>query len=95
MDKFSILASPNCRMFVVGSKRFIRSGMGSMDSIMAFTDHVGFKYVHDNRFLGQSKDKVFVFKTFVDLAGSGVGLVRHMQHDGDMENSWIMFDHVN
>jgi hypothetical protein len=27
MDKFSVLASPNCRNFVSGSKRFLRSGM--------------------------------------------------------------------
>jgi hypothetical protein len=94
MDKFSTLASPNCRNFVAGSKRFIRSGMGSLDSIMALKNHSGFKYVHDSRFPGQSKDKVFVFKMSVDLAGSGVDLVKRMQCGGDMENSWIMFDHV-
>jgi hypothetical protein len=30
----------------------------------------------------------------VDLPGSGVELVKRMQVGGDMENSWIMFDHV-
>ena len=35
-----------------------------------------------------------MFKMSVNLAGSGVDLVRRMQHSGDMENSWIMFDHV-
>ena len=62
MNKFSTLASPNCRNFVAGTKRFIRSGMGSLCSIMALINHSRFKYVHDSRFLGQSKDKVFVFK---------------------------------
>jgi hypothetical protein len=57
MDKYSILASPNCRNFVSGSKRFVCSGMGTMDSIMALKDHSGFKYVHGSRFPGQSKDK--------------------------------------
>ena len=94
MDKFSTLASPNCRNFVSGSKRFVRSGMGTMDSIMALKDHSAFKFVHGSRFPGQSKDKVFVFKMSVDLPGSGVELVKRMQVGGDMENSWIMFDHV-
>ena len=94
MDKFSNIASPNRHNFVSGSKRFVRSGMGTMDSIMALKDHSGFKYVHDSRFPGQSKDKVFVFKMSVDLPGSGVDLVKRMQVGGDMENSWIMFDHV-
>ena len=95
MDKFSTLASPNCRNFVSGSKRFVRSGMSTMDSIMALKDQSSFKYVHANRFPGQSKDKVFVFKMSVDLPGSGVDLVERMQEGGNMENYWIMFDHVN
>ena len=44
-DNFNTLASLNCRNFVSGSKRFVRSGMGTMDSIMAFKDHLDFKYV--------------------------------------------------
>ena len=94
MDKFSTLASPNYKNFVAGFKRFIRSGMGSLSSIMALKNHFGFKYVHDNRFPGQSKDKVFVFKMSVDIAGSGIDLVKRMQYARDMENSWIMFVHV-
>ena len=94
MDKFSILTSPNCRNFVSGSKRFVHSGMGTMDSIMALKDHLGFKYVHDSRFQGQSEDKVFVFKMTVDLPGSGVDLVKCVQVGRNMENSWIIFDHV-
>lgn len=65
-----------------------------MDKIMAFEDHYWLKYIHDSRFPRQSKDKVFVFKMFVNLAGSGINLVRCMQHNGDMKNSWTMFDHV-
>ena len=30
----------------------------------------------------------------VDLLGSGVDLVKRMHVGGDMENLWIMFDHV-
>lgn len=41
-DKFSTLASHDCWIFVVDSKHFIRSGMGSLESIMAIKDHFGF-----------------------------------------------------
>ena len=30
----------------------------------------------------------------VDLPGSGVDLVKRMQVKGDMENFWIMFNHL-
>ena len=76
MDKFSVLASPNCRNFVLGSKHFIRSGMSTMDSIMALKDHSGFKYVHGSRFPRQFKYKVFVFKMSVDLLESGMDIVK-------------------
>ena len=51
MNKLSNFISPNCRNFVSCSKRFVRSGMGTMDiSIMALKDHSGFKYVYASRF---------------------------------------------
>jgi hypothetical protein len=94
MDKVSTFASLNCRNFVCGSKRFLHSGMRTMDSIMALKDHFAFKFVHGSRLLRQSKDKAFVFKMFIDLLGSDMELVKKMQVGGDMENLWIMFDHV-
>ena len=94
MDKFSTFASPNFCNFVSSSKRFLHSGMGTMNSIMVLKDHYAFKFVHGSRFPGQSKYKVFVFKMYVDLPASGVELVKKMQVGGDMENSWIIFDHV-
>ena len=94
MDKFSNLSSPNIRNFVSGCKRFVRGGMGPMDSIMALKDYSGFKFIHENKFLGQSKGKVFVFKMSVDGPGSGVDLVKRMQPGGDLQDCWIMFDHV-
>jgi hypothetical protein len=32
---------------------------------------------------------------FVDRVGSGVGLGAQMQPEGNLENSWIMFNHVH
>ena len=78
MDKFSTFVSPNCCNFISGSKRFVRSGMGMMDSIMALKDHSDFKYVHDSRLPGQSKDKVFFLKMSVDLLRSGVDFVKRI-----------------
>jgi hypothetical protein len=94
IDKVSTLASPNCRNFVSGSKCFLRSGMRTMNNIMALKNHYVFKFVYCSRFLRQAKDKVFVFKIFVDLLGSDSKLVKRMQVGGNMENSWIIFDHV-
>jgi hypothetical protein len=48
--------------------------METIDSIMSLF----FKFVHGCRFPGQSKDKVFVFKMYVDLPSSGVELVKRM-----------------
>ena len=68
--------------------------MGPMDSIMALKDYSGFKFIHEKKFLGQSKGKVFVFKMFVDRPGSGLDLLKHIQLGGDLQDCWIMFDYV-
>lgn len=56
-----------------------------MDNIMASKDHLGFKYVYDSRFSWQYKDKVLVFKMYVDFVGSGVNTSRRMQCGGHGE----------
>ena len=50
-----------------------------MDSIIALKDHYAFKFVHGSQFLGQSKDKVFVFEMIVNLLGNGVELVKKIR----------------
>jgi hypothetical protein len=37
---------------------------------------------------------VFVYKTSKVGPGSGVHLVNRMQLGGDLQDAWIMFDHV-
>lgn len=49
--------------------------------------------MRDSKYQGQFKDKVFMFKMFVDLVRSGIDVVKHMQSGGNMEICWIMFDH--
>jgi hypothetical protein len=73
MAKFSTRAFPNCRNFTSGSKRFVCSGMGTMDSIMAHKDYSGFKYVHDSRFLEQFKDKVLCLQNVSRSSGKWCG----------------------
>ena len=87
MDKFSTHASPNYHTFVSSSKYFICSRMGTMDNIMAFKNHSSFKYVHGSKISGQSKNKVFVFKMYVDPKGSGVDLVQRLQVGGEPMNN--------
>lgn len=65
-----------------------------MDSIMALKNHWDIKYVHGSRFLGQSKNKVFVFKLSRDLQRNGMDLMKHMQVGGNMEKLFKIFDHV-
>lgn len=94
MDKFTALASTNCLNFVVGSKQFVGNDMVVMDNVLAMKDHYVFKFVQSSMFLRQSKDKIYVFKMFVDIPRSGVELVKRMQVIGDMENSKMMFNSV-
>jgi hypothetical protein len=92
LDKFEQLSSPNLRNTI----SLCRSGnkRGAYDSIMAMKTNTTIEYIHANVFPGQGKDKVYVFKMLEDGPGSGVDLVKRMQPGGDLENAWLIFDHV-
>ena len=51
-------------------------------------------YIHDSVFPSQGHEKVYLFKMLVNGLGSGVHLVRWMQLGGDLQNCFVMFDHV-
>ena len=53
-----------------------------------------FKYIHDSVFPGQGKERVYLFKMLLEGLSNGVDLVKRMQASGDLENGWMMFDHV-
>ena len=57
-----------------------------MDSIMALKDYLGFKFIHEKKFPGQSKGKVFVFKISVDRPRSRVDLVKRIQPGRDLQD---------
>jgi len=66
-----------------------------MDSILLLKSKSPYDYIQDSCFPGQMVGKkVFLFKMSLYGLGSGVDLVRHMQLGGDLQNSWLMFDHV-
>jgi hypothetical protein len=44
--------------------------------------------------MGQGSLKVYLFKMSTNGPTSGVNLVRQMQRVGDLENAWIIFDHI-
>jgi hypothetical protein len=94
MDRFATLSPSNCRNFVVEARRFVCSGMNTINSIVALNDNSNFKYIHYNWFPGQSINKVFVFKISIDLACSGIDFVQWMQVGRDIEHLQIMFNYM-
>jgi len=92
MDRFQYLSNQNIRN-VISSFRSINQ-RGVFNNIMTIKKESKFKYIHDSVFLGQEKEKVYVFKMFIEGPGSGVDLVKRMQPGGDLQNAWMMFDHV-
>jgi hypothetical protein len=88
------MASPNIRNKVM-SFRFLKR-YGVMDSITKLRGISLWAFFQVNKFPGQRADldKVFVFKMSEVGSGSGVDLVKPMQPGEDLENAWMMFDHV-
>jgi hypothetical protein len=93
-DRCKHLTSPTIRNAVTTFKIMRRFGV--MDNITKLRGVSNWRFVQQNRFPGQGADmdKVFVFKMSEVGPGSRVDLVKRMQPGGDLENSWIMFDHV-
>jgi hypothetical protein len=74
-------------------RRFCGQG-GYIDNILKLKKSSTYDYIHDSVFLGQGDELVYLFKMSTCGQGSGVSLVRRMQSSGDLENEWVMFDHV-
>jgi hypothetical protein len=93
-DRCKELNSSHLRNKVTTFKYLRR--LGVMDGIAKLRGVSTWAYVQRNQFPGQGdeKDKVFVFKMSEVGPGSGVDLVRRMQPDRDLENAWMMSDHV-
>ena len=94
LDKCRYISSPSIRNDV-SSFRYIKR-YGVMDGITMLRGCSNWPYVQENLFPGQGSDsdKVFVFKMSEIGPSSGVDLVKRMQPGGDLEDAWMMFDHV-
>ena len=77
------------------SFRYMRR-FGVMDSITKLRGSSNWAFVQENKFpsQGSDSDKVFVFKMSEVGPGSGVGLVKRMQVGNDLQDAWMMFDHI-
>jgi len=94
MLMFVPLCSPNIRNLISSFKHHSRN-MGSFDSILMLKFLRPYDYIQDNYFPKQQfGQKIYLFKMTVEGDGCGVDLVKRMQLGGDLENSWMMFDHV-
>ena len=93
-DKFKLMSSPSVHNEVT-TFRYLRR-FGVMDSITRLRGTSNWAFIQENRFPGQGadSDKVFIFKMSEVGTGSGVDLVKRMQVGEDLEDAWMMFDHV-
>jgi len=94
LDKCKYLNSPSIQNEVT-SLKYLRK-FRVIDSITKLRGSSTWVFVQESKFpsQGTNVEKVFVFKMFEIGPGSGVDLVRLMQVAGDLENLWMMFDHV-
>ena len=94
LDKCKFITSPNIRNEVSSFKHFKKFGI--IDSITKLRGASKWAFVQESKFPGQGtdKDKVFVFKMSEISPGSSVDLVKRMQAGGDLQCTWMMFDHV-
>lgn len=92
-DKWAKLSTPSIRNMIAEARSFCGQG-GYIDNILKLKKSSTYDYIHDSVFPGQGKDLVYLFKMSTCGVGSGVDLVKRMQPGGDLENEWVMFDHV-
>ncbi len=91
--KFCELNSPNVHNLIASFKH-CPSG-GYIDSILELKLKNSYDYIQECCFLGQVLgQKAFIFKMSINGVGNGVSLVTRMQPSKDLQNTWIMFDHV-
>ena len=91
MDRFQMLSNPSIWNFI---SSFHSNNRGVIDNIMTMKRESKFEFIYDNVFPGQGKEKVYVFKMLTERPGSGVDLIRRMQVGGDLQNTWMIIDHV-
>jgi hypothetical protein len=94
LDKCKYMSSPSIKNDVIAFKYIGR--FGAMDGITMLKGCSHWAYIQENKFLGQGSDsdKMFIFKMSEVGLRFGVLLVKQMQPGSDLEDAYIMFDHV-
>jgi hypothetical protein len=92
-NKWSKLGSRSMKNLIVEASLFCGQG-GYIDNILKLKKSSTYDYIHDSKFPGQGDKLVYLFKMSTCSQGSGVNLVPRVQSRGDLENEWVMFDHV-
>ncbi len=96
-DKLCELSFPNLCNLVASFK--CHPWGGYIDNILELKSKSHYDYIYECYFRGQVLgqflgQKVFIFKISINGVESGVNLVTQMQPTRDLQNVWIMFDHV-
>ncbi len=92
-DKFYELSFPNIHNLIGFFKHCL--GNGYIDNIPELKSKNQYDYIQECCSLGQVLGQmVFIFKMSINGVGNGVSLVTQMQLVRDLQNAWIMFDHV-
>jgi hypothetical protein len=94
LDKYKYMTLPSVKNNVTTFRCLQRFGV--MDSITILRGCSNWPYVQKNIFpsQGSNSDKVFLLKIIEVGPGSSVDLVKRMQPSGDLQNAWIMFNHI-
>jgi hypothetical protein len=94
LDKFMYMSSLSIKNDVTSFRYIQRYGI--MDGITMLRGCSNCPYVQENMIPSQGfdSDKVFVFKMSEVGPGNGVDLIKRMQPGGDLQDAWMMFDHV-
>lgn len=70
----------------------------SVDSILKLKEKCQYDYFQGSLFPGQVSDneneRCYIFKMSTVGPASGVSIVKQMQKGGELEQSWVCFDHV-
>ncbi len=92
-DKLCELSSPNVHNLVASLKHHSRGGY--IDNILELKSKSQYDYIQECCFPGQVHgQKVFIFKMSINVVGTKVNLITQIQPIGDLQNVWVMFDHV-
>ena len=94
IEKYANLASPNIKNAISNFKHVGHTN--PMDGIRQMRGCTTWPFVQQNMFprQGAKDDKVFIFKMNEVGPASGVDLVTRMQPREDLQDSWLMFDHI-